>query len=111
MKPHLGLSCLIGENVIFEIPVHVGDRVKIGSGTIFSGLDARSKLNKREITEPKTVIEHGVTIGSNCTIVGNTVIKSMSIVADGSVVIGLVRSGSFVAGNPARHIYSLSSVK
>lgn len=108
---HLGVSCVIGENVTFEIPVYLGDGVRVGSGTVFSGTDARSLLNKRVTSTPKTVVEPGSIIGSNCTIVGNTIIQRNSIVADGSVVIGMVRSMSFVAGNPARHIYSLSTIK
>lgn len=110
MKPKFGVSCTVGKNVIFEIPTIIGDRVIIGSGTVFAGMDARSQLNKRQIDEPKTVVEDGAVIGCNVTIVGNTVIKKGAKVADGSVVIGYVWSETFVAGNPARHIYHLSSI-
>lgn len=111
MKPKLGVSCTIGEHVVFELPVIIGNKVKIGSNTVFAGIDARSRLVRREISASKTIVEDGVVIGSNVTIVGNTTIKKGAVVADGSVVIGYVWSETFVAGNPARHIYSLSSIR
>ncbi len=103
-----GMSCEIGPDVYFGHPTIIGNHVTIGRGTTFANDKARSRLTIRE--SGWTVVEDGVIIGANVTIVGNTKIKKGAVIADGSVVIGHVFSETFVAGNPARKIYSLSTI-
>lgn len=105
----IGNNVRIGDRVYITHNCFIGDDVQIGSGTCFTGTEARSKRNIRE-PKNQTVVEDGVIIGSNVTIVGDTTIKKGAIIADGSTVIGYVWSETFVAGNPARKIYSLSSL-
>lgn len=104
----MGLSCDVGPDVFFAHPTVIGDNVTIGRGTTFANDKARSKITSRE--SGWTIVEDGVIIGANVTVVGNTKIKKGAVVADGSVVIGYVKSETFVAGNPARIIYSLSAI-
>lgn len=105
----IGVSCVIGDNVTIGHDVVIGDNVHIGHGVSFAGMEARGMIHRKgEI--PQTVVENNVTIGSNVVVVGNTKIKAGAKVADGSVVIGYVYKETFVGGNPARKIYSLSSL-
>lgn len=105
----IGVSCVIGDNVTIGNDVVIGDNVWIGNGVSFAGMEARGMVHRKDEI-PKTVVENNVTIGSNVVVVGNTKIKEGAKVADGSVVIGYVYSKTFIGGNPARRIYSLSAL-
>lgn len=124
----IGVSCSIGDRVHIGHDVHIGDKVeighgvhifdgtiiednaKIGDGVSFGSTIARSKAPRPALEDKlRTIVEEWVIIGSNSTIVGNTKIKRGAVVGDGSVVLGTVFPDTFVAGNPARKIYSLSS--
>lgn len=85
----IGSHCVINANVVLGAESKVGDFVQIGaSSTINSGV----------------VIEDEAFIGSGVTIVSGVTIGKGARVGAGSVVIGPVKSGETVFGNPASKV-------
>lgn len=82
----IGSHCLIHANVILGAETQIGDFVQIG---------ASSTIN------PGVVIEEEAFIGSGVVIVSGVTIGKGARVGAGSVVIGSVKAGETVFGNPA----------
>ena len=114
----IGRKCSVGEKSFIGRGVLVGDNVKIGNNVnIYEGAIIKdnvfigNNVSFTNVRKPKaqikakkflnTLIEDGVSIGANATIVGGVKIGKDSVVADGSVVIKNIPDGVFVAGNPA----------
>ncbi len=81
--------CLIHSNVVVNAEVQIGDFVQIG---------ASSTIN------PGVVIEDEAFIGSGVVIVSGVTIGKGARVGAGSVVIGPVKPGETVFGNPASSV-------
>jgi UDP-2-acetamido-3-amino-2,3-dideoxy-glucuronate N-acetyltransferase len=93
----IGCSAFIPENVIIE------DEVFVGPHVVFTNdKHAPSKGKWRE--EPPTVVECGVSIGANATILPNLIIKKNSKIGAGAVVTRNVDEGSIMVGNPAKNL-------
>jgi sugar O-acyltransferase (sialic acid O-acetyltransferase NeuD family) len=82
----IGNHCLIHPGCVIGAEATLGDYVQVGSG---------SRINSNAI------IEDEVFIGSGVTIVSGVKIEKGARIGAGSVVIGLVRAGETVFGNPA----------
>ena len=129
----IGSNCIIGRNVYIDRGVVIGNYCKIQNNvSIFKGVTLEDGVfigphvcftndkQPRAITldgEPvhygdwtieKTLIEKGVSIGANSTIVPGIVIGHWAMVGAGSVVTKNVRPYNIVAGNPARIINIIS---
>lgn len=85
----IGSHCVLNAAVVVGIEAKLGDFVQIGAGSIIN---------------PGVQIEDEVFIGSGVTIVSGITIGKGSRIGAGSVVIGPVKSGETVFGNPAKGI-------
>ncbi|MBB1429365.1 hypothetical protein H5160_02905 [Pseudoalteromonas sp. SG43-4] len=71
-----------------------------------AGLDLASK-KERMHTAAKIVVEDDVWIGANAVILSGVTLGKGSVIAAGAVVNKDVKSGTLVAGNPAKFIKEL----
>ena len=116
----IGKHCNIGKDVYIDINVTIGDNCKIQNfASLYHGLTVgndvfigphvcftndlypRSKVWTDDKVA-KTVIENGVSIGANATIIAGVTIKENAMIGAGSVVTNDVLSHALVYGNPAR---------
>jgi len=116
----IGENCNIGKDVYVDLFVKIGNNCKIQNfASLYHGLIIeddvfigphvcftndvypRSKIWTDEKVE-KTVVETGVSIGANSTIVAGITIKKHAMIGAGSVVTSDVISHGLVYGNPAR---------
>jgi acetyltransferase-like isoleucine patch superfamily enzyme len=102
-KVSIGENCSIGCGVFIPENVIIEDNVFIGPHTVFTNDKyAPSKGEWRK--EPPTVVESGVSIGANSTILPNLTIGRNAKIGAGSVVTKDVEPDTTVVGNPARRI-------
>jgi acetyltransferase-like isoleucine patch superfamily enzyme len=117
----VGRSCVISKDVYIDHDVSVGDGCKIQNGvSVYHGVtiaddvfvgpnacftnDRVPRAFNREWEVTPTIVERGVSIGANATIVCGVTIGEYAMVAAGSVVTRDVESYTLVVGNPARAI-------
>ncbi len=117
---HIGNNCNINAHVFIENDVVIGDNVTIKSGvqlwdgitlkdnvfvgpnvTFTNDLLPRSKQYPQDFL--KIMIEEGVSIGANSTIIGGVIIGKYAMVGAGSVVTKDVGMQELWYGNPAKH--------
>jgi acetyltransferase-like isoleucine patch superfamily enzyme len=113
---HLGKDVVL-INTLFNLSsgdVHIGDFVFFGHNvSVLTGTHAIDQFDlARQLTIPLSgrdvIIEKGVWIASNATIIGPCRIGENAVIGVGSVVIGDLRSGWFHAGVPAKPIKPVS---
>ncbi|TGE26789.1 acyltransferase [Hymenobacter metallicola] len=116
----LGEKCSIGQNVMIADGVKLGRNVKVqnnvslytgvecaddvflGPSVVFTNVrNPRSAVVRRDQYQP-TVLEKGVSIGANSTIVCGVRLGEYAFVGAGSVVTKDVQPYALVYGNPAR---------
>ena len=97
----IGKNCSIGCGAFIPENVVITDNVLIGPHVVFTN-DKHAPSNGAWRDEPPTIVEDGVSIGANATILPNLTIASGSKVGAGSVVTKSVPENTVVAGNPAR---------
>jgi acetyltransferase-like isoleucine patch superfamily enzyme len=117
----IGRNCTIGQNVMIGPDVRIGDGCKIENNvSIYKGVELQdevfcgpscvftnAKTPRAEIARNKvfpTMVERGVTIGANATIVCGSRLGMYSFIAAGAVVTGDVVPFALMAGVPARRI-------
>jgi UDP-2-acetamido-3-amino-2,3-dideoxy-glucuronate N-acetyltransferase len=102
----IGNYCNIQNNVCLIAGVQCMDNVYIGASVIFTDVfyaHLRASVNaKRELQH--TIIEKGVTIGANSTIICGVNIGAFAFIAAGSLIINDVRPYALISGNPAKQI-------
>ena len=99
----IGNRVIVKNNALIWDRVAIGDEVFIGPNVVFTN-DLKPRVafpNPPERWMP-TVVERGVTIGANATIVCGTTIREHAFVGAGSVVVRDVPAYALVVGNPAR---------
>lgn len=109
----------IGNNVTFNEWVHmsgfgemeIGNNVRVGHRTsIFSSThnfeDINTPIYKQGIIPSKVIIEDGVWIGCNATILPGVTIGKNAVIGAGAVVTKNVESYAIVGGVPAKKIGS-----
>jgi UDP-2-acetamido-3-amino-2,3-dideoxy-glucuronate N-acetyltransferase len=112
----IGQNCFIGENVKIGNNVKiqnnvslydglvVHDNVFIGPSSVFTNvIKPRSEYptNKKY---SQTIIEEGVTIGANATIVCGTTLGEYAFIGSGSVVTKNIPNNALIVGNPGKII-------
>jgi UDP-2-acetamido-3-amino-2,3-dideoxy-glucuronate N-acetyltransferase len=118
----IGRNCTIGQNVMIGPDVRIGDGCKIENNvSIYKGVELQdevfcgpscvftnAKTPRAEIARNNkvfpTMVERGVTIGANATIVCGSRLGMYSFIAAGAVVTGDVVPFALMAGVPARRI-------
>ena len=105
----VGKCCKISSHTFICEGVVIEDNVFIGHGVMFindtypRATTAGGRLqNNADWKVERTVIKKGASIGSNATILSDTIIGENAIVGAGSVVTKDVPSDAIVAGNPAK---------
>jgi len=116
------MNCSIGQNVFVADNVSIGNNVKIqnnvsiyegvtlkddvfcGPSCVFTNVsNPRSAIDRRG-EYIKTIVERGVSIGANATIVCGNKLGKYSFIAAGAVVTKNVSQYSLMAGVPAKRI-------
>jgi acetyltransferase-like isoleucine patch superfamily enzyme len=116
----IGMNCIISKDTYIDIQVKIGKNCKIQNGvSIYNGVTIdddvfvgpnvcftndkipRAFDDNWKIT--KTIVNKGVSIGANSTIVCGITLGEYSMIAAGSVVTKDVLPYSLVMGNPAKH--------
>lgn len=117
-KAKIGAHCNICANTFIENEVTIGDYVTIKCGVqVWDGTIIGNNVfigpnvtftndlvprSKQEWTRIDTIIEDGVTIGANSTIIGGHKLGRYSFIGAGSVVTKDVPAHTVWMGNPAR---------
>jgi UDP-2-acetamido-3-amino-2,3-dideoxy-glucuronate N-acetyltransferase len=118
----IGKNCNIGQNVFIAGGAIIGNNCKVQNNvSIYAGVKAgnyvffgpscvlTNDINPRGMYSKngeyiETIIEDGVTLGANCTIVCGNTIGKHSLIGAGAVVCKDVEEYSIMVGNPAKRI-------
>ena len=118
----IGEDCVVGQNVMIGPDVIVGNRCKIqnnvslykgviledgvfcGPSCVFTNVhNPRAEVERKDQYRP-SLVERGVTIGANATIVCGNTLGAYSLIGAGAVVTKDVKPHAVMVGNPAKHI-------
>jgi Predicted dehydrogenases and related proteins len=118
----IGENCVIGQNVMVGPEVVVGNRCKIqnnvslykgvtledgvfcGPSCVFTNVhNPRAEIERKDEYRP-TLVERGVTIGANATIVCGNKLGAYSLIGAGAVITKDVKPHAVMVGNPAKQI-------
>lgn len=100
----LGRGCKVQNNVSLFAGLTIGREVFIGPSAVFTNVrNPRAGVNRRGEYTP-TIVEDGVTVGANATIVCGVTLGTYAFVGAGAVVTADVAPYSLVLGAPARHV-------
>ncbi len=118
----IGENCNIGQNVFIADGAIIGNNCKVQNNvSIYAGVEAgdyvffgpscvlTNDINPRGMYSKngqyiKTIIEDGVTLGANCTIICGNKIGKHALIGAGAVVTKNVDEYSIMVGNPAKKI-------
>lgn len=118
----IGENCSFGQNVVIGPKVTIGNKVKVqnnvsiyegvtledsvfcGPSCVFTNVyNPRSKI-VRKSEYRKTLVQKGVTLGANCTIVCGVTIGKFSFIGAGAVITKDVPNYALMVGVPAKQI-------
>lgn len=118
----IGKDCVIGQNVMIGPDVVIGSRCKIqnnvslykgvvledgvfcGPSCVFTNVhNPRAEVERKDEFRP-TLVERGVTIGANATIVCGNKLGAYSLIGAGAVITKDVKPHAVMVGNPAKQI-------
>lgn len=98
----IGNHVKIQNNVSVYEGVEIGDHVFLGPSMVFTNvINPRSEVDRRNEFQ-KTIIEKGVTIGANATIVCGVKIGAYAFIGAGAVVTKDITPYALVVGNPSK---------
>jgi UDP-2-acetamido-3-amino-2,3-dideoxy-glucuronate N-acetyltransferase len=116
----IGEECVIGQNVMIGPDVVVGNRCKIqnnvslykgvtledgvfcGPSCVFTNVhNPRAEIERKDEYRP-TLVERGMTIGANATIVCGNKLGAYSLIGAGAVITKDVKPHAVMVGNPAK---------
>lgn len=102
----IGKNCEIQNNTYIISGVVCKDDVYMGPSVVFTNLfysHLQKQINHKRETS-KTIVEKGVKIGGNATILCGCTIGQYAFISSGSVVTSDVKEYAIIAGNPAKQI-------
>jgi len=100
----IGKGCKIQNNVSLYKGVTLGNQVFCGPSAVFTNVhNPRAHIERKEEFRP-TLIEDGVSIGANATIVCGVRLGAYSFIGAGAVVTKDVKPHALMVGNPAKQI-------
>ena len=118
----IGENCSFGQNVVVGPKVNVGNHVKIqnnvsvyegvtledgvfcGPSCVFTNVNnPRSKIVRKNEFR-KTLVQKGVTLGANCTIVCGVTLGKFSFIGAGAVISTDISDYALMVGVPAKQI-------
>lgn len=118
----IGEDCVIGQNVMIGPDVVVGNRCKIqnnvslykgvtledgvfcGPSCVFTNVhNPRAEMERKDEFRP-TLVERGVTIGANATVICGNKLGAYSLIGAGAVITKDVKPHAVMVGNPAKQI-------
>lgn len=118
----IGEDCVIAQNVMIGPDVVVGNRCKIqnnvslykgvtledgvfcGPSCVFTNVhNPRAEIERKDEYRP-TLVERGVTIGANATIICGNKLGAYSLIGAGAVITKNVKPHAVMVGNPAKQI-------
>lgn len=118
----IGEDCIIGQNVVIGPDVVVGNRCKIqnnvslykgvtlndgvfcGPSCVFTNVhNPRAEIERKDEFRP-TLVQRGVTISANATIVCGNTLGAYSLIGAGAVITKDVKPHAVMVGNPAKQI-------
>ena len=116
----IGENCSLGQNVVVGPKVNIGNHVKIqnnvsvyegvtledgvfcGPSCVFTNVhNPRSKIVRKNEYR-KTLVQTGVTLGANCTIVCGVTLGKFSFIGAGAVITKNVPDYALMVGVPAK---------
>lgn len=118
----IGTHCQLGQNVFVDRDVLIGNRVKIqnnvsvytgvsiadgvflGPSCVFTNVMFPRAFIERKLELSPTILERGVTVGANATIVCGVRLAEFSLVGAGSVVTRSTAPFSLMVGVPTERI-------
>lgn len=106
----VGKNCWFGLHNIVMGPIEIGDHVQTGPNVSILG-KRHPVLEHHDSHRDKTIIGNNVWLSTGSIIMFGVKIGDNAIVGAGSVVTRDVPENCFVAGNPARNLTQLASVK
>ena len=103
-KVTIGNRCKIQNNVSVYDNVHLEDEVFCGPSMVFTNVyNPRSGVERKDEYRD-TLVQHGATLGANCTIICGVSIGKFSFVGAGAVINKDVPDYALVVGVPAKQI-------
>ena len=100
----IGKGCKLQNNVSVYEGVELKDDVFCGPSCVFTNVvNPRSFINRKREYKT-TIVEKGVSIGANATILCGVKLGKFSLIGAGAVITKDVKDFSIVVGNPARKI-------
>ena len=100
----IGNNCKIQNNVSIFEGVEIGNNVFCGPSMVFTNvLNPRSEINRKNEFK-KTIIENGVTLGANSTIVCGIKIREYAFIGAGTVVLEDIKPFALIVGVPGKQI-------
>ena len=112
-KAIIGDNCKISSHSFICEGVIIKDNCFVGHGVMFINDNYPRSVNEEGFLEEEadwkirfveTIVEEGVTIGTNSTVVGGVTIGKNALVGAGSVVTKSIPAGEIWAGNPAKFL-------
>ena len=100
----LGRGCKVQNNVSLYAGLEVGEEVFIGPSAVFTNVRNPRAGVVRRGSYTTTVVERGVTIGANATIVCGVTLHAYAFIGAGAVVTRDVPAYALVVGTPARQV-------
>jgi UDP-2-acetamido-3-amino-2,3-dideoxy-glucuronate N-acetyltransferase len=118
----IGRNCNIGQNVVIGPNVSIGNGCKIqnnvsvyegvtledevfcGPSMVFTNvMNPRAGISRKKEFH-QTLVRKGVTLGANCTIVGNIELGEYAFIGAGAVLTENAEPYALMVGNPARQV-------